>query len=714
MITALWATLFFIPWSGFDAASGKLYDLSLKLRGGKSPPPEVVVVAIDDSSIQQIGRWPWPRKHIAQLIDRLSSLGVRAIALDLIFPPAEDEVQAGHDRMLAEAIGRAGNVVGAYYFQMGRPQEGAPEIKLPPAIMNSAFLLFDDPQKFQESPPPIAQAVFLPVPEIAAQAKALGHITLLPDPDGIVRREPLIIAYGGNYFPCFTLQVTATAYGLSRTAVSVKVGQSIRLGRWTIPTTPDGMRFIPYYGGPGTIPHYSCAQVLSGQIEKEKLQGRIAFVGVTASGLASGIEDSVSTPLARRMPAVEKHAQSAASIIEGRFLVQPPWTSNMEWALVFILGVILTLTLPRLQRSYALFLPLAVLLGLGFLLVALLFQGIWFPLLFPIFLGISFFLWSLMRLVLQGHPQPVPFPEPSSIGGKPRIQPASDDPTVHLPVTPAPGSRRLGRYEILEEIGQGGMGVVYRGHDPLNDRPVAIKTIRFDRLYGPAETQQNKERFFAEVRAAGKLIHPYIATIFDVGEEGETAYIAMEYVAGTTLAHHTTEGKLLPVEEILQLGLEAAQALDFAHRQGIIHRDVKPSNLMRTLTGQAKVMDFGIAKLPTSMVTPAGSILGSPSYMSPEQIQGGPIDGRSDLFSLGCVLYELLTGAKPFPGEDFISIAQKIEEEDPLAPSQKNPRVPARCDAIILKALAKGREKRFPNGQEMARALMEALRILKP
>ncbi len=209
------------------------------------------------------------------------------------------------------------------------------------------------------------------------------------------------------------------------------------------------------------------------------------------------------------------------------------------------------------------------------------------------------------------------------------------------------------------------------------------------------------------------MIHPHIVTIFDVGEDGATAYIAMEYIEGKTLAGYIGKDQLLPVEEVLQAIVETALALDFAHQQGIIHRDVKPSNIMRTEKGPAKVMDFGIAKLSASSLTQAGSVLGTPSYMSPEQIHGWPIDGRSDLFSLGCVLYELLTGEKPFRGENFSALVQHITEGNPRPPSQENPRVPPLCDEILLKSLAKAKEERFQNGQEMARVLREIQRKIR-
>lgn len=712
-ITFLLACLFFIPWNGFEISQGKLYDLALRIRGGKAPPQDMAIVAIDDSSISQVGRWPWPRRYVAQLIDQLTASGARVVALDLLFPPVAGERDAGDDRLLGEAVRRAGNVVGSYYFKMGKPEGRRSEIKVPPAIMNSAFLLFDDPNRFLEFPPPSAQEIFAPIPEVATGFKSLGHVNIFPDLDGKVRREPLLLEYGGNYFPSFSLQVAANATGLSRAGVAVKVGQSIRLGRKMIPTSADGMMLISYYGGTGSVPHYSCTEVLSGKVGKEKLQGRIILVGVTASGVSSGVEDFVATPFSNRLPGVEKQAQVVAALMDSRFLDRPSWTFFTELALVLVLGMILSLVLPRARGVLLFLLPLAILLGLGALTVGYLYKGVWISVLFPALLVVLHSLWVPVGRAMGVSGPTVPERESGVLTVHESIEPALDGKTLRLPAEASPSGKKLGRYEILEEIGQGGMGVVYKGRDPIIDRLVAIKTIRFDRLYEGNERKSLKERFFVEARAAGKLIHPHIVTIFDVGEDGGVAYIAMEYVEGTTLGGYVARDRLLPVEDAVQSMIETAMALDFAHQQGIIHRDVKPSNIMRTGKGPIKVMDFGIAKLPTSTLTQAGSIMGTPSYMSPEQIHGWPIDGRSDLFALGCVLYELLTGAKPFRGEDFSALVQQITEEIPLPPSQENSRVPLVFDELLKKALAKAKEERFQNGQEMARCLRDAIRKIK-
>jgi serine/threonine-protein kinase len=269
--------------------------------------------------------------------------------------------------------------------------------------------------------------------------------------------------------------------------------------------------------------------------------------------------------------------------------------------------------------------------------------------------------------------------------------------------------KEIDRYQVLGELGHGAMGVVYKGRDPIIDRLVAIKTIRFDRLYEEKEIQGLKDRFFKEAQAAGKLAHPNIVTIFDVGEYRGLSYMAMEYVEGEVLTRFGSKGQLLQVEEVLEIIANAAEALDFAHQRKIVHRDIKPANIMRTSEGQIKVMDFGIAKLPSSTLTQDGSVLGTPAYMSPEQIQGKDLDGRSDLFSLGSILYELLTGVKPFQGETLTALTYQITHENPPPASQLNPLVPSAVDEALRKVLAKNPNDRFSRGKEFAQALRSVL-----
>jgi serine/threonine protein kinase len=267
----------------------------------------------------------------------------------------------------------------------------------------------------------------------------------------------------------------------------------------------------------------------------------------------------------------------------------------------------------------------------------------------------------------------------------------------------------IDRYEILAELGRGTMGVVYKARDPKIDRIVAIKTIL---LFGlnASDEQEYRRRFYEEARTAGRLSHPGIITVFDVEPNPENGkpYIVMEYVEGESLsrllAHN--EGRL-PMGAALRLAQEIAEALHLAHSQGIVHRDIKPENILVTSEGRAKIADFGIARMDQSNLTLPGRVLGSPAYMSPEQLNGEHTDARSDLFSLGVVLYTMLTGHRPFQGNSTATVCFKVTNRDALPVSSWNLDFPQELDELVARAMAKNPAQRFQTGMEMARELQQ-------
>jgi serine/threonine-protein kinase len=260
----------------------------------------------------------------------------------------------------------------------------------------------------------------------------------------------------------------------------------------------------------------------------------------------------------------------------------------------------------------------------------------------------------------------------------------------------------LGRYEVTGELGRGAMGVVYKGEDPKIHRTVAIKTVRISDFEEGMEDEM-KDRFFREAESAGLLTHPHIVTIYDAGEEHDLAYIAMEFLEGEDLESVVKQGKPLPTVQVLTIVAQVADALGYAHEKGIVHRDIKPANIMRLQgSGAVKVTDFGIARITSSSKTKTGVVLGTPSYMSPEQVAGKKVDGRSDIFSLGVVLYEMLTGRKPFQGDDMTSLMYQIAREPHPSPRSINPRIPPVVEKIIDKALEKDVERRYRKAGQMA------------
>jgi serine/threonine-protein kinase len=255
------------------------------------------------------------------------------------------------------------------------------------------------------------------------------------------------------------------------------------------------------------------------------------------------------------------------------------------------------------------------------------------------------------------------------------------------------------------------MGIVYKGIDPKINRTVAIKTIRFEQDFESDEVEDVKKRFFTEAETVGRLLHPNIVTIFDVGEDWDLSYIAMEILDGEDLIPNTKKNNLFPMRKVVDIIIQSSEALNYAHEQGVVHRDIKPGNIMVLKNGQVKITDFGIARVTSGSKTQtaAGIVLGTPSYMSPEQVAGKPIDGRSDIFSLGVLLYELLTGERPFKGESIMTLLNQIATQQYPSPKQYNPKIPDFLVKVIEKALTKDLGKRFQKASEMAAVLKSYL-----
>src|SRR5262249_40316323 len=270
---------------------------------------------------------------------------------------------------------------------------------------------------------------------------------------------------------------------------------------------------------------------------------------------------------------------------------------------------------------------------------------------------------------------------------------------------------KIGRYQIIERVGRGGMGVLYRGMDPVLDREVAIKLMLVD---FSEDEEQMRPRFYREARAAAKLQHRNIVTVFEFAEEGNTPYIVMEFLRGTSLAARMASPLPLALADKLDVIAQLCDALKYAHEQGVVHRDVKPANVFLLNDGTVKLLDFGIAKVTTSTLTRQGDVLGSASYMSPEQVSGSEsVDGRADIFSTGVVLYELLAGRKPFQADAPTAVIMKILHEDPPPLADLAPGLPGQLVALVNKALVKDPAKRYATAGELARELQYIRKALQ-
>ncbi len=289
-------------------------------------------------------------------------------------------------------------------------------------------------------------------------------------------------------------------------------------------------------------------------------------------------------------------------------------------------------------------------------------------------------------------------PAPLAVSGGLNATMIVDDPKVERPV--------LGRYEIENELGRGAMGTVYLGRDPRIGRTVAIKTLPLSDEFDGRQLEEVRQRFFQEAETAGRLSHPHIVTIYDVGEEHDLAYIAMDYIAGDSLDNFVHRDDLLPIAQVFEIGIRVAEALDYAHAQKVVHRDVKPGNILFDAdSDQLKVTDFGIACLTDHSKTRTGTVLGSPFYMSPEQLAGKKVDGRSDLFSLGVTLYQLWCGQLPFQAENLNTLMYRIANDKPKPIRKLRMELPGCLTRVINKALEKDAERRYANGKAMAEAL---------
>jgi eukaryotic-like serine/threonine-protein kinase len=266
---------------------------------------------------------------------------------------------------------------------------------------------------------------------------------------------------------------------------------------------------------------------------------------------------------------------------------------------------------------------------------------------------------------------------------------------------------RIGKYIIESEVGRGGMGVVYRGLDPIIQRPVALKTIIKSQL-DPVDQHDLLQRFKREAQAAGRLLHPNIVSVYEYGEDAEHAFIAMEFIQGRGLNEYLSRGEPMPAERAKSVVEQMLAALDYAHKQGVVHRDIKPSNLMMTKSWEVKVSDFGIAQIDSFKLTQMGTVLGTPSYMSPEQFRGGTTDLRADVFSAGVAFYEMLTGFKPFVGDSVGALAHAVVNIPPVPPTQHNNALDIAFDEVLLKALAPDPAQRFVSARDFALAMKAA------
>ncbi|RYX94114.1 MAG: CHASE2 domain-containing protein [Comamonadaceae bacterium] len=799
----------------------RFYDFA-STSTSRQPSDRVAVIAIDEQSIANIGRWPWPRDVHAQLIDQLTAAKAKTIVHTVFFfepqtdrglvfirkmkevlGPAADpasgqggvseqlakviaeaEVALDTDAKLAESMTKAGNVLVPSVFTMGEPQ-GKPDNPLPPYALKSAI---DENSGF--SLPAIRG--LQPIEIIGNASAGIGHLNQIQDVDGAIRQEPLLVNYYGKGVPSMALLAAAKSLNLGPTDVRLNNGESVQIGKLRVRTDDLAMMLPQFYKGRDGKPAFavdSFYDVLTGKIPASKYADKIVVIGATASGVGS----LFTTPAGPGLSPAEVIAHITSSILSEHFIVQPGWGN---WAMIgafLLVAAYLIAALPRLSAGKAAIITVVlfiVLTGVEFGLLSA--AATWLKLVFPAALLIlghlaittKRFLMTeagklksdeesaetnrMMGLALQGQGQldmafdrfrRVPmsdavmenlynlaldferkrqFNKAQAVyehmaawnknfkdlqsklnraknlsetvilgggGAHPGGTMLLDGGAVEKPM--------LGRYQVEKELGKGAMGVVYLGKDPKIGRVVAIKTMALSQEFEGEELTDARERFFREAETAGRLQHQNIVTIFDAGEEHDLAYIAMEFLKGKDLVDFCKDGQLLPMPKVLSIVARVAEALAYAHKQSVVHRDIKPANIMYELDSDTvKVTDFGIARITDSSKTKTGLVLGTPSFMSPEQIAGKKVDGRSDLYSLGVMLFQMLTGVLPFRGDSMAELMYKIANEE--APDIRiiRPQMSERMANIVSLSMSKRPETRYQDGDQFAadlRAVMAEL-----
>lgn len=815
-VTILFLGLVFVRFTLFDYLELKLYDLRMGFRGDDARSTEVVLVDIDDDSIEKLGRWPWPRAVIARGIRKITSGGAKAIGLNFIYSEPEESsglreieklerlfgetirpavpergeqflqaveaarLRLDNDAKLARALGESARVVLPVYFKESRAAQMAEA-----AQAADELLVEQSVRHVNRSPQgdytPRSNEITLPIEEFLRAASGVGHINLAYDMDGVARRERLLYEYRGLFIPSYTMRLAAQYLGVPLDKIRVDLGSHIWVGRLKIPTTARSELLVSFKGRRGAFTSYPYFDVINDKVPPKVFKNKLVLVGASAAG----IMNPLATPTDPAMPVSEFSAHAIWAMLNSSFVSQPQWAFSFELGLIILFGGVISLVFPRLRALWAglAFAALLVLLVAGstYLFVS---HGLWLRITYPLImlvvgyigvvsvryfltevgkekveeasaetnrmLGLSFqsqgmldMAWDKFRKVpmddsmkdilynlaldferkrmftkavaVYEYMEDYDYQFKDIQARKGKLIQAGETVVFGaglgagaeggLMMTGTDTRPTLGRYEVIKELGKGAMGVVYLGQDPRINRTTAIKTVRFTDDFDPEEAEKLKGQFFREAESAGTLSHPNIVTIYDAGEEQDLAYIAMELLEGEDLKKHTRKGSLLPMRRVIGYVADVADALDYAHNKGIVHRDIKPANIMLLDSGVVKVTDFGIARITASSQTQTGVVKGTPYYMSPEQISGQKVDGRSDIFALGVVLYQLLAGELPFSGDSLAALMHRIMNEPHEDPRKHNPKIMKPLVAIIDRALQKDRDKRYQSAGQMARHL---------
>ncbi|MBE9568401.1 MAG: CHASE2 domain-containing protein [Proteobacteria bacterium] len=872
-------TIIFLAFASSDFIASlerDAYDFGVR-SSKHTPSDKIAIIAIDDQSIDNIGRWPWSRDIHAQMHDILAQGGVKAVGQTVFFSEpqidpglqfirqlkqtfedstiaalplyieelavtiddsrklvkgkrdkngrkaiakiataleesplrkqvAEEliayqeyinsaEIILDTDKTLAQSIQVAGNVVFNMPFFPGQPY-GQPDQLLPEYVTRNSLPeenIIDDITTNPEAYTPLPVVETLPpIATLGEQVDAIGALVALPDIDGGIRKEPLIVDYYGQYYPSMALMLAARGLNLGVDDIKITVGSDVQLGRLKIKTDGYSLMNTFFYSSDhqqAAFPVDSFFDVLQGKIPASKYKDKIVLIGATALGVG----DTFVTPIDSSMSPVITLAHSVSSILNEDFFIEPEWGFYAYLAAVLLVAIYIMLLLPRLSAFVGFVITIILLSGMFAVhYVLMTTQGMWIQLMMPALLLATghillttkrFFISEkgkarldiesaesnrMLGLSLQGQGQldmafdkfrklPMDkavlellynlaldyerkrqFNKAKSVydfmadhDAKFRDIRSRANRAQSLEETVILGGGKsasggtlilegggiekpmLGRYQIDKVLGKGAMGEVYLGTDPKISRTVAIKTMALSQEFEANELKDVKERFFREAETAGRLNHPNIVTIFDAGEEHDLAYIAMEFLKGTDLSKYIKPDSLLPLKTVLSIIKRSAEGIDYAHQHNVVHRDIKPANIMwDPASDSCKITDFGIARITDSSKTKTGMVLGTPSYMSPEQLAGKKVTGQSDIFSLGVMLFQMSTGKLPFTGDSMATLMYKIANEPHPKPESINPKLPRCVSVIINRSMEKDTGKRYKQGRQMAADIEKCLKIM--
>ena len=782
----------------YSLPTGAVESLLPAFAGRFMPVPEssasVAVVAIDRTTLDAWGDWPWPRSRLAKAIDRL--LQFRPAAIGVFTPlsgretpekitdmreqldqlPAAVRQQAktwlqqlDTDGQLEQVLHKSSHVVLALPSQEGNHSASTvaqlAHLRLPVANADPSWQQVVQDVLFRAPPAPQADPALPPAAFLDAASAGIREVSM---EHRYVSGVPLVFEMGGDYLPGFELALLMAARPETRAMVGRSAGLHLAPQEVTLPDR------VLYPRPASPVPVYSLKQLMHDDAAARQLRNKILLLGVTAT------EPVVSGFDGRQYAPVGWSALALDSLLTGHALHMPAWFYALQRGLILLFAVYLLLLPSRWHegRGAVLSALLAFLtLNAGVLLFIL--KAVWLPVLTPVLflLGMQILLTLNSRrqagrvqlrqqvldarVALGDHLQAQGQLELALVQYQPCLpatialealyelgleyerrrqmnragdiyktlqahapgyrdvaqraaQLASlaerfpgaggawlkqtlvlDNPVVELP--------RLGRYRLERELGRGAMGTVYLAEDPTIGRQVAIKTLPLQEYYEDGEQEQVAKRFLQEAEAVGRLSHPNIVAIHDAGQEHDLAYLTMDYVAGESLEAWVEKKNLLPVREVLEIAAQVADALDYAHASKVVHRDIKPGNILYDRdSGTVKITDFGVARILDNQRTRTGTVLGTPSYMSPEQVSGAKINGQSDLFSLGVTLYQLLTGSLPFEGDSVAALMYRIASQKMPPLRKQRGGLPVCVSRMVGRALQKKPGKRFASGADMA------------